>query len=242
MFKNKYTLTTWILLGTNALLIVWIFIHWQQDRKHNQQPQQVSNNINYSFSQNPNFSEQLDLNTLYNKPVKIAMLGNSLTYKVNWNELLERNDIANLGIGSDITAGYLHRIQTVISLHPSMVCIEGGINDIALDLAPAKTLKHIQQLVDTFRQYKITPILHTILPVHANYPVSLRINEKVWGVNQAIIKYATEKHIQLIDLTPLLSANGFLRSDFVQQDGIHLKASAYRIWAQQLKQLIQSFK
>lgn len=239
MSKIKYTRTTWILIGTNALLVVYILISWQQARQVNKTGHQLANEMTYSFNQNPNYGEQLDLNTLYNKNAKIVMLGNSLTYKVNWNELLERNDIANLGIGSDITEGYLHRIQTVLSLHPKIVCIEGGINDIALDLAPAKTLKHIQQLVDTLNQHNIVPILHTILPVHVNYPASLRINEKVWCLNQAILHYATEKNLQLIDLTPFLTTKGFLKSDFVQQDGIHLKASAYRIWAHQLKQHTQ---
>jgi hypothetical protein len=31
------------------------------------------------------------------------MLGNSLTAGVDWNELLDRPDIANRGIGGDIT-------------------------------------------------------------------------------------------------------------------------------------------
>ncbi len=245
MSKKKYTRTTWILIGTNAILVVLLLILWRQYQQqnqileHSQQSKQLSK---YSYKNNPNYTEQLDLNTLYAKQAKIVMLGNSFTYKANWNELLNRHDIANFGIGSDITEGYLRRIQTILSLKPSIVFIEGGINDLALDIAPARTIIHIQQIVDTLLQYNITPILHTILPVHASYPASLRINEKVWCMNQAIIKYANQKHIQVIDLTPQLTSQGFLQHNFVQQDGIHLKAAGYKIWAEQLKNILQTIK
>ncbi len=48
----------------------------------------------------------------------IVMLGNSLTNRISWNELLGRDDVANRGIGSDITAGFTHRINFAFNVNP----------------------------------------------------------------------------------------------------------------------------
>ena len=69
------------------------------------------------------------------------MLGNSLTNRISWNELLVRDDIANRGIGSDITAGFINRINFVFNVKPKICFIEGGVNDLGQKCAASCAAK-----------------------------------------------------------------------------------------------------
>ena len=64
---------------------------------------------------------------IYN-PVKIniVMLGNSITWGVNWNELLSRTDVANRGIPCEKTEDFLYRLDDIYKLKPKICFIMGG--------------------------------------------------------------------------------------------------------------------
>ena len=83
------------------------------------------------YLKNGNYKVQIGMFNKYKTShADVVMLGNSLTYNANWNELLGRKNIANRGINSDITAGYLHRLSYVYRLRPKLCFIEGGVNDV----------------------------------------------------------------------------------------------------------------
>ena len=83
------------------------------------------------YQDNPQYSRQVELYQVCKKDrADIVMLGDSITYNVNWAELLNR-DVANSGVGSDVTQGFVNRMQYVYDLHPRICFVMGGINDIA---------------------------------------------------------------------------------------------------------------
>lgn len=52
---------------------------------------------------NENYSIQLGMYDLFTSTqADVVMLGNSLTYNANWNEILNRSNIANRGMPGDI--------------------------------------------------------------------------------------------------------------------------------------------
>ena len=58
--------------------------------------------------------------------VKVIMLGDSLTAKANWKELLNQEGIINLGINGDTTKDILFRLDTVVEINPKIVFFNGG--------------------------------------------------------------------------------------------------------------------
>ncbi|MFT4019161.1 MAG: hypothetical protein QM668_19515 [Agriterribacter sp.] len=42
--------------------------------------------------------------------------------------------MANRGIGSDVTEGYINRINDIFELEPKICFIEGGVNDLARNI------------------------------------------------------------------------------------------------------------
>ncbi|PID27048.1 MAG: hypothetical protein CR982_06980 [Candidatus Cloacimonadota bacterium] len=77
------------------------------------------------YQKNCEYTKEIDLYKQYNKKGNIVMLGNSITYGVNWNELLNRNDIINRGIGSDTTEGFLSRMEYIYKAEPKICFIMG---------------------------------------------------------------------------------------------------------------------
>ena len=80
---------------------------------------------NYNYEKQPSYIRQVDLYTSYHKEGTIVMLGNSITFGVNWNELLNRTDIANRGISGDITLGMSNRLEFVLNSNPK-ICLKWG--------------------------------------------------------------------------------------------------------------------
>ncbi len=71
----------------------------------------------HSYLYNPQYFKRVDIFETQKSQKKIVMLGNSLTECGDWNEILQRPDVINEGIGSDITEGYISRLHFVFGLN-----------------------------------------------------------------------------------------------------------------------------
>lgn len=225
-----------------AFLLVVIFVtgNYTQrlyQRFQNLFPTPVVQNPNL-FIQNPSYGELTDLYSTYTGQKNIVMLGNSLTNRVNWNELLGRNDIANRGIGSDITAGFLHRMHYVVNVKPKICFIEGGINDINLKVPNETTLKNLNTLVDILQQHHIKPVLCTVTLVSAKSPIATSLNQKIKAFNLQIRDLATTRKVALIDLNPRLSDGTTLRTECAIGDGVHFTSKSYKVWKDEIQKIL----
>ena len=106
----------------------------------------------FSYSLNPQFIEQTDYCSIFNKQTNFVMFGNSLIYRMTWDELIERSDIDNRGVGSDITCGFIDRLKFAIPLKPKIVFIEGGINDLTRNIDTAKILENIKTIIASLKK------------------------------------------------------------------------------------------
>jgi lysophospholipase L1-like esterase len=193
-----------------------------------------------SYWQNPQYSEQLNIEPAYIRPTKIIMLGTSHVYKAHWDELLNRSDIGNRGIGSDITAGFLHRLRFVFASRPQICFIEGGGNDIAWHIPVDTIIPNLGKLVDTLRTAHICPVLHTIFHVAANYPASAYVNDQITMVNKRILQLAASRNIEYIDMNATFAPEHVLLPQYSQPDGIHLNARAYLRWKCEIEKVLKT--
>lgn len=184
----------------------------------------------YSYTDNIKYKVQRSLFQVY-KPdsVKIVMLGNSIVQRVAWNELLGRTDIANRGIGSDLTEGFLNRLSDIYKLNPEVCFIMGGINDIGKGIPVDTILSNYIKIVDNLRDRKIRPIIQSTLYVSAEFYGWQKTNQQVDLLNDFLISYAKDNSIAFIDINRELSNDGRLRSLYTY-DGVHLMGDAYQIW------------
>jgi lysophospholipase L1-like esterase len=180
----------------------------------------------------------IDLYSIYQGEKDIVMLGNSLTAGVDWSELLNRPDIANRGIGGDITEGFIHRISYIFNLNPKICFIEGGVNDIAINIPNETIIKNFRILADTMKSRDIKPVLTTVTYVTKKSRLSYK-RHKITELNQLIYHLAKEKNIAVIDLNPQISEGDFLKPEYAVSDGLHFNGKTYSIWKNEVEKILQ---
>ena len=190
----------------------------------------------------PAYHEQVDFYPLYKSHPKIVMLGNSLTYKMEWNELLDRADVVNRGVMGDITLGMLQRLEYIVPLQPAICFIEGGVNDVDEHIPQDTILKNMSRMVDTLRQHHIIPVFMTITHVAAFYPDSKSINSAIRSVNSALENMATKNGIDLIDINKIIAPGYELQDSVSKRDGIHLNSKAYVPWRDEIRRVLNKYK
>jgi len=180
----------------------------------------------YNFENNWQYQQELSLYKAYKKTGNIVMMGNSITYRVNWNELLNRTDVINRGIGDDTTAGFLSRIDQIENTNAKLCFIMGGINDIRHNISTDSITKNILVLTDQLISKQIKPVLLSVLFVSSEYPDSENINKRVKAFNNQLKTICKAKSITFVDLNNNLSEDNLLKSEY-SFDGIHLTGSGY---------------
>ncbi len=165
------------------------------------------------------------------------MLGDSLTYEGNWNQLLQRDDIINEGINGDTTYGILYRLDPMNLLHVKTVCLMIGINDIASGEVADDIFDRYEMIIRHFMNLNIHVIIESTLYVSQDMYEYEFFNSEVTKLNTHLQNFATEHSLQFLDINRHLSDNGTLNSRY-SRDGVHLNSNAYVIWGRTLAQAL----
>ena len=190
------------------------------------------------YLQNGNYSVQVGMQGLYKSTqYDVVMLGNSHTYNANWNELLNRRNIANRGIVGDITTGYLQRLGYVYGMNPKICFIEGGVNDVYANYSAGQIFDNYVNIIDTIRSFDIIPVIQSTMFVAKAWPNSSEKNLEIKKLNALLSEYASKQSIIFLDINSLVSANGFL-TDSLTYDGIHLNANGYSFWVPEVEKVL----
>jgi lysophospholipase L1-like esterase len=195
---------------------------------------------NLLYLENKNYSLQVGLHDTYpTSAADVVMLGNSLTYGVDWNELLGRHNIINRGIAGDITKGFLHRLDYVVRLHPKLCFIEGGVNDVYANV-PVQTVFHnYQEIVEQLRSHDIIPIIQSVLYVSPLWHDYRKKNQEIEQLNSSLQAYALQNGITFLNINAQLSENQLLRKELTY-DGLHLNAQGYLLWGREVERILSS--
>lgn len=189
--------------------------------------------------ENPGYAERTTLfKELSGTEDSIVFLGDSLTYRAEWHELLPGTVAVNRGIGSDTTEGVLNRLEDIILMQPEKVFIMIGINDLLKD-DPDDVADRYSRIIQSLQSN--TPVteifVQSVLPVNNQKYGSAINNDDVIILNKRIKELAAEYDVTYIDLFSVLSNEGQLDSEYTV-DGIHLTGKAYKVWAHEIEHLI----
>lgn len=186
------------------------------------------------------FSRYADENAVVEKlpesQRRVVMMGNSITKM--WAEtdtaFFVDNGFISRGISGQVTAQMLLRFRSdVIELHPEVVVILGGTNDIAGNdglYDEDTTFGNIVSMVELAEANGIIPVLSSVLPV-VEYPWNKAVAdvpEKVRSLNRRIREYAVKKNILYVDYYWLMQRDGALIPEYTF-DGVHPTAAGYEV-------------
>lgn len=198
------------------------------------------------YKKNPLYDRNVDLYKIYKpRQVDIVMFGNSLTQGASWSDLLGRNNVAGMGITSDILRGYLNRLNYVIRYRPKIVFVMGGINDI-YNWTPVEEIFPVYvKIIEQLKAKNIIPVIQSTTYSARNYakdwggtPESnAGRNREVDKLNKMLSDYAKKNKLDYVDIIPQLSRGGYLKNELTW-DGVHFNAEAYRIWAREIDKVL----
>jgi len=179
---------------------------------------------------------------------RVVFFGDSITDFWKLSEYFPGKPYINRGISGQTTPQMLVRFrQDVVNLHPKLVVILAGTNDIAGNTGPER-LEDIEanyaSMAEVARANKIRVIFSSITPIHNYTPESQdlfaeRSPEKILELNRWLKKYcAATANIYLDYFTAMVGDKGLLRRDLAD-DGLHPNSAGYKLMAPLAEQAIQ---
>ena len=159
------------------------------------------------------------------------MLGDSITERGLWNQLIGKSNIFNEGIAGNTTQDVLNRIN-FIDLDSKQVFLMIGINDILSGYGLDYIYLNYKEIIQILQDKNCKIILQSTLYVGKELPSEL--NKIVKELNIKLERYAKENNIIYLDINAILAPESYLENRF-SLDGVHLNEDAYKEWSKLLK-------
>jgi len=173
---------------------------------------------------------------------RVVFFGDSITDIWHLDEFFPGKSYINRGIGGQTTPQMLVRFRPdVIDLHPKVVIILAGTNDIAGNTGPMR-LEDIEanyaSIAELASAHNVKVIYASVLPVHNYTPRSKdffaqRSPDKILELNRWLKNYcnATPSRCTYLDyFSALVDDKGLMQKDLAD-DGLHPNAAGYKIMA-----------
>lgn len=171
----------------------------------------------------------------------IVFLGNSITERGEWEQLITGKKIANRGIGGDITYGVIARLDNVIALRPKKIFLLIGINDIGRFFPVDLIVRNYERILERLANELpgTTIYVQSVLPLNEDvlqYDYLKGHRERVLKLNEDIRRLAGKFNLVYVDLHEVFAdKQGDLKREYTD-DGIHIKPVAYTDWVAFLKE------
>ena len=183
-----------------------------------------------------NTLEKLDLD------VDVVFFGNSITAGSDFRSYFPNVSICNLGYPGDNTEGMSFRAGQIRSVHPEKVFVMAGINGLSWQseqLFKDNYSAMLDSIINAVPQAQI--YVQSILPVNPNMGQNTYKGrtDKIVRANKIVQELAEQRKCVYIDLYTLYADKNGLMPEELTRDGVHLKPSAYSIWADAIRQYIE---
>lgn len=175
---------------------------------------------------------------------KVVIIGDSIVdyWSQNANGFFPGKPYVNKGIGGETTSQIAKRFdRDVVGLNPSVVVLQGGINDMNASVSSA-TISRIEQnysaMIDKAKARGIRVVVLSVFPVafrQGGMTVftsrRAKVNAAVRTTNSRLKSLAAKKGVIYLDLYSAISdPNGEL-ADKYNSDNVHITYAAYDFMA-----------
>jgi acyl-CoA thioesterase-1 len=179
---------------------------------------------------------------------RVVFFGDSITDIWKLENYFPGKRYVNRGIGGQTTPQMLVRFrQDVIDLHPKVVVILAGTNDIAGNTGPMRNEDieaNYASFAELARASGIRVVYSSILPVH-NYTdrskdfFAQRPTSRVLDLNKWLKDYCEKNSIVYLDyFSAMVDEKGLLKNDLAD-DGLHPNDAGFKIMAPLAEAAIQ---
>jgi len=162
-----------------------------------------------------------------------VFLGDSLTQRGEWAELLGDPSVQNRGVAGDTTVGVLARAADAAAHGPSRVFLMAGVNDLLAGEPPSAVADRYAKIVDALRAAAPSARLYcqSVLPVREGLAAPAVTSAGVRALNDAIARIAAGGSCTYVDLFSVLADSSGSLDERFTMDGVHLTGEGYAAWA-----------
>src|SRR5450755_4464957 len=173
---------------------------------------------------------------------RVVFFGDSITDMWKLDDYFPGKPYLNLGIGGQTTPQMLVRFrQDVIELHPKVVVILAGTNDVAGNTGPMLSEDieaNLSSIAELAKVHNIRVVYSSVLPVH-NYTdrskdfFAQRPTEKILVLNRWLKNYCSTSSngcAYLDYFSAMVDDKGLMKKDLAD-DGLHPNAAGFKIMA-----------
>lgn len=171
---------------------------------------------------------------------RVIFFGDSITDSWKLDVSFPGKHYINRGISGQTTPQMLVRFrEDVIDLHPAVVVILAGTNDIAGN-SGEETVQQIEEdyasLADVARANGIRVVFSSVTPINAMNQRALwfylqRSPEKILALNVWLKKYCADHDLVYLDyFSAMVDGQGFLKKNLTE-DGLHPNAAGFAVMA-----------
>lgn len=169
----------------------------------------------------------------------IVMLGNSLTERGAWADILQDSLVLNRGIGGDCVAGMTARLGAIVAGKPRALFLMAGVNDLIFSkITPEALLGQYERLLDAIRTAspRTTVFIQSLLPLDEaqNEEYFAGKNARIEAFNALLRETARRRGLDYIDVWNRMVRDGKMPAEYTV-DGIHLNAAGYAVWSDVLR-------
>ncbi|NML67794.1 acylhydrolase [Hymenobacter sp. RP-2-7] len=178
---------------------------------------------------------------------RVVLLGNSITDA--WPRADSaffadrRYELVGRGISGQTTPQMLVRFrQDVLDLHPAVVVILAGINDIAQNTGPydqQATLNNIKSMTELAQAHGVRVVLSSVLPAYDfAWRRGLEPAPKVLALNQQLRAYAAERGATYLNYHAAMADSRQGLPPALSKDEVHPTLAGYQVMEPLLMQAI----
>ena len=174
------------------------------------------------------------------KENRVVFLGDSITDYWKLADYFPGKPYINRGIDGQTTPQMLVRFhQDVIALHPKVLVVLAGTNDLAGVTGSARDEDieaNYASMAELARLHHIRVVFASLLPTHnytqeAKESFALRPRERILALNAWLKDYCSKNGLVYLDyFSALIDDHGMLRRN-LSDDGLHPNAAGYKIMA-----------
>jgi lysophospholipase L1-like esterase len=180
---------------------------------------------------------------------RVVFIGDSITDYWKLADYFPGKPYINRGIDGQTTPQMLVRFrQDVIALHPRVLVVLAGTNDIAGVTGPSRNEDieaNYASMAESARLHHIRVVFASLLPVNnytedAKESFSLRPRERLLALNDWLKDYCAKNGFVYLDyFSAVVDDKHMMRRD-LSDDGLHPNASGYKIMAPLAQKAIAS--
>jgi lysophospholipase L1-like esterase len=170
------------------------------------------------------------------EPNRVVFLGDSITEGWKGAQFFPGKPYLNRGVSGQTTSQMLVRtFPDVIDLHPAVVIILAGTNDIAANNGP-ETMQmveeNIQAITELAQKHGIKVILCSVLPISDYTPQAQTPRHppaQIVALNKWLRDYSDQPGAAYCDyFSVMVDQEGFLKQGY-SEDGLHPNAKGYEL-------------